>query len=148
MFAFGVDRIGCLKKSALASPAKAKRVTGFAVRGTMYDNIVMATKKSLGRQLPLYIDTQNRRVGANVFKDGRLWGRTLLAHGVGVRNEADGLQGGGDFRVGHEVFPDEARPVVLDHDNDLRLIESHPNGLEPVLRLIETIEKAIGAPRL
>ncbi len=35
--------------------------------------------------------------------------------------EADRVEGGLDFRVGHKVFPEESGALVLDADDELRL---------------------------
>src|SRR3954453_3896698 len=75
----------------------------------------------------------------------------MIAKGLlllGVRLKTDSLQRGPDLRVLHEHLPDQTGSIVLDHHDHRRLVESHVDGGNPVLLLVECIAKAEGPPQL
>ena len=59
--------------------------------------------------------------------------RILGRDGVCVRLESNGLQRGLNLRVRHEIFPNQAAAIVLNHDRDNGLVETHPHLLKRVL---------------
>src|SRR6266850_2191563 len=78
----------------------------------------------------------------------RCWSCDLATQSVCrfIIDETDGVEGGTDFRVRHELLPDQARAVVLDHDHDGSLVEAHIDVLEPVFGLVEAIAETVDAP--
>src|SRR2546427_4492751 len=78
----------------------------------------------------------------------RCWSGDLATQRVCrfIIDETDGVEGGLDFRIRHELLPDQARAVVLDHDHDGSLVEAHVDVLEPVFGLVEAIAETVDAP--
>lgn len=65
-----------------------------------------------------------------------------------LRLEADSIQGGIDFRIRHELLPDQTGAVILDHHDDRRLIQPHVYVLKPIFREIEAVSETVRAPQL
>src|SRR5208283_5947572 len=112
---------------------------GVNFRGNLDDNIVMATKKRLA---PSFHSNRCRLAAGSrkrFQKTGPAGQRPSLVFRIPVGDKAYCCESLPDFRVCHEVPPWEPGPVVLDHDNNLRLVEPHPYGLKPVLGLVEAV---------
>lgn len=60
--------------------------------------------------------------------------------------EADLVEHGFDFRIGHEKFPDEASAVVFDHNGDGGLIQAHVAGSDPGGAEVNGIARTVSAP--
>src|SRR5580698_7040304 len=51
-----------------------------------------------------------------------------------------------NLRIRHKRLPDQATAIVLDHDDDRRLIQSHVNWRHPIELLIDGIARSVDAP--
>jgi hypothetical protein len=61
--------------------------------------------------------------------------------------KADSLQRRLDFRIRHKHLPDQSRPVVLDHDHDQGLVQTHIDIFKPVLGEVKTIAESVDTPQ-
>src|SRR5207248_7945386 len=59
------------------------------------------------------------------------------------RNRSELAQHRADFRIRHEVLPHEPAPVVFNHDDDWRLIQSHVDRRDPVGSRIERVARPV-----
>src|SRR5271157_2684819 len=58
------------------------------------------------------------------------------------------LQHLGDFLIRHEGLPHQPGPVVLDHHDNWRLVQSHVQRRNPILARVEGVPRTIDAPQL
>ena len=65
---------------------------------------------------------------------------------VEINLESDFSQHRLNFGISHELLPDQAGPIVLDHHNDRGLIQSHIDRRNPVLARVEGIARSIDIP--
>src|ERR1035438_2823829 len=120
-------------------------LTSFISKSEALVNLILQKKKTTPA-----CDNTNVLSGpvSFVLKPGP--GRSLILDSLGVQisigPEADRFQRRLDFRVGHEILPDHAAAIILDHDHNNRLIKPHPNRVKPVLGLVEAVVEAVNAP--
>jgi hypothetical protein len=95
--------------------------------------------------LPVVRERFETRVGSWWFANLRalLIGGSLIFQ---IRLEADSIQSWLDFCMGHKRFPNETRPVILNHHDNGSLIKSHVNVFEPVFWKTEAVAKAVNPP--